>query len=397
MRMGDRLPRRPGMAVALPLLSSCALIFPPKFEYTSSLVSRADQGPLYTLGADGVISYEAEDLRIDVEHMTDQALNRQFPLESTQGPYSSNPYTYGNYVDPGVGYVRNRFTVFRVTVHNLNHAKVELPPLRSLVTTNRKGEVIEPYGVLAGSARHNFESYYRTRRGPSGNEYYRFNMRMGIVRTNNYLSDEKIFKGEKYGGFIVFEPLEEEVETVTLRIRDFVLKFNAFDKPLETVDLSFEFDRRTTVEPWEQEEWHAAAEQVTRARLSGSSEVSGSVTGDITRDVTAIDAFAKTKLADINRCFEKEFAAGKASEGEVAVRFTILPSGLVKEAAILSSSVVSAEVNECVRRTVQSWRLKASSGAARSRADTLASMTPSSTAKVTATCTFEFIDRRLEQ
>jgi TonB family protein len=385
------------VAAVIPLLIGCALIFPQKYEYSIRLVPRADQGGTHRIGGDGVLSYEAEGLRIDVEHMTDRELNSRFPAESSQGRYSSNPYTYGNYTDPGVGYVRNRFTVFRVTVKNTNHAKVELPPLRTLVTTNRKGEVLEPYGVLAGSARSNFESYYRTRRGPSGNEYYRFNTRMGIVRTKNYLNDEKIFKGEDYGGFIVFAPLDDEVERITFHVRDFVLKFNAFDKPLETVDLAFQFDRQTTIKTWEREEWLAAAEQVSRARLSAPSDVRGNVTGDITRDVTAIDAFAKTRLPDLNRCFEQEFIAGKASEGEVSVRLTILSSGLVEAAEIVSSSVVSSDTDECVQGTIQQWRFKSSTGATRSDADSLTTAPqPPSTAKVTATCYLEFIDMRLE-
>ena len=196
-------------AVAVSLLVGCALLFPPRYEYISQLVPSSSPGRGYAAGDDGVLSWEDEGLRIDVEYMTDQELNRLFPLESAQGRHSSNPYTYGNFVDPAVGYVPNRFTVFRVTVRNQGHAKVELPPLGTLLTTDRTGEVLEPYGIRAGSARLNFESYYRTRRGPSGNEYYRFNMRMGLVRTNNYLRDEKIFKGEEYGGFIVFEPLDD--------------------------------------------------------------------------------------------------------------------------------------------------------------------------------------------
>lgn len=395
MNMAGQSSLRAVLVVAVPLLLGCALLFPPRFDYSSRLVPQPVQVGAYSIGTDSVLAYKTEELRIEVEHMTDQALNQLFPEESTQGRYSSNPYTYGNHVDPSLGYVPNRFTVFRVTVHNLNHAKVELPPLRTLVTTNRKGELLEPYGVLAGSARNNFESYYRTRRGPSGNEYYRFNTRMGIVRTKNYLSDEKIFKGEDYGGFIAFESLDSEVEQVTLHIRDFVLKFNAFDKPLETMDLAFEFDRQTTLQAYEHAEWLAGTEQVTRARLRGQSEVRGNVTGDITRDVTAIDAFARTRLSEVNGCFEQEFISGDASEGDVSVRFTIQSSGLVEDTQIISSSVVSPDVDECIQSTIQRWRFKASRGAG-SQADSLVTTPPSPAVKVTATCHFEFIDIRLE-
>jgi len=395
--MKTTLDRRPfaALAAASFLLAGCALLFPAKYEYSTRLVPRTSAGGEYALEGDGVLSWKGEGLRVDVQHMTDQELNRLFPLESTQGRYSSNPYTYGNYVDPAVGYVPNRFTVFRVTVRNQNHAKVELPPLRTLLTTDRKGEALEPYGIRAGSARLNFESYYRTRRGPSGNEYYRFNVRMGIVRTNSYLSDEKVFKGEEYGGYIVFEPLDEEVERATLHVRDLVLRFNAFDKPLQTLDLAFEFDRRTTVEVYQHREWLEVAEEMTRTRLRAPSEVTGNVTGDITRDVTAVDAFAKSRLAEVNRCFESEFLAGRASEGEAAVRLTILPSGLVEDVRVLSSSLVSTDVEECLEGVLRQWRFRVSTGASAPGVDSLAAPAASA-ARVTATCFFEFLDMRPE-
>ncbi len=385
------------VAAALLSFAGCSVIFPPKYDYATWLVAREGQEAAYSIDQEGVISYEMEGLRIDVKYMTDDDLNKMFPQESGEERYSTNPYTYGNYIDPGPGYVRNRFTLFRVTVNNTGFAKVELDPQRALLTTNRKGDVMQPYGVLSGSAPKNFESYYRSRRGPSGNEYYRFSMRMGIVRTNNYLIDEKVFKEESYDGFIVFDPLDDEIEQVTLHIRDFALKFNAYDKPLETMDLAFAFDRQTSMETYREEAW-MVAEEVTRARLSAPSEVSGNVTGDITRDVTAIDAFARTKLDGINSCFSEEFVAGRASEGEMAVRFVILISGLVESAQVLSSSVVSPAVDECVERAVRQWRFKVSTGATPSRRDTLAqAFRPPSAAKVTATSFFEFIDTRLDR
>ena len=382
---------------ALVLSAGCSLIFPPKYDYTTRLVAREDQEAAYTIDQEGVVSYEMDGLRIDVKYMTDEELNKMFPQESNEGRYSTNPYTYGNYIAPAAGYVRNRFTVFRVTVNNTGIAKVELDPHRALLTTNRKGDVMHLYGVVSGSAPQNFESYYRTRRGPSGNEYYRYSMRMGIVRTNNYLIDEKIFKGENYSGLIVFDPLDDEIEQVTLHIRDFVLKFNAFDNPLETMDLAFAFDRHTSMETYREKAWKVA-EEVTQARLSDPSAVSGNVTGDITRDVTAIDAFIKTKLDGLNDCFTEEFVAGRASEGEMAVRFVILDSGLVESAEVLSSSVVSPAVDECVARVLRQWRFKMSTGPTPSRADSLApAYRPTSLAKVTSTSFLEFIDYRLDR
>lgn len=397
------------VVVILPVLLGCSLIFPPRFERQDLLVPNTSDGQ-YTVKEDGSVAYETDGLRVEVKYMTDRELNELFPKESSQGQYSTNPYTYGDYVDPAVGYVRKRFTVFQVTVYNSSYAKVELQPLRTLLTTDREGEVLEPYGILAGSAANNFESYYRARRGPSGNENYRFNMRMGIVRTNNYRSGERIFKGESYGGFIVFDPLDREVEAATLHLRDFVLKFNAYDTPLETVDIPFSFTRQVTMEKYEEETWAAEEEEYTRVRVAGSTEVRGNVTGDVTRDVTAIDAYVKTQLSGVNQCFEREYMAGKASEGEVTVRFDVLSHGEVESAEVVESSVVSEQIGECIVQRVMNWRFKPSgsrgfettAGEGREAiADTAAAagagaQQTATSARVTATVTFEFSELETE-
>ena len=67
-----------------------------------------------------------------------------FPTESSQGEYSINPYTFGDYVDPTVGYVRNRFTVFEIEVHNRAFAKVELNPLKAVLLTDRAANSSSP-------------------------------------------------------------------------------------------------------------------------------------------------------------------------------------------------------------------------------------------------------------
>lgn len=402
----------PLLALLIPALLSCSVIYPPIYQRTSSLSPRGEQGDSFSVGEGGTVSFGLEGLRIDVEHMTDQELNDLFPAESSEGEYSTNPYTYGDYIDPAVGYVRNRFTVFRVTVHNYSFAKVELQPLRSFLTTDRPGELLEPYGVLAGSSTRNFESYYRSLRGPSGNEYYRFNMRMGLVRTNNYGVGERIFRGEEYGGFIVFDPLDSDVEGVRLNLRDFVLKFNTFGKPLETIDIGFDFDRRIEVAAY-QEQRQSVSREVSRAELSPGTRVVGNVTGDITRDVTAVEAHIKSRLDELNECFARESLAGRASEGEVSVRFVILPPGTVAEAEVTSSTVVSEAVGGCMAARMRAWRFRPSGGPMRGEgaaADTAGTGSPGGrpapglvsqvlqglSARVTVDCTLQFMDTRAE-
>jgi hypothetical protein len=67
---------------------------------------------------------------------------------------------------------------------------------------------------------------------------------MGNVRSTAYLEDQKVFKGESYSALLAFESLDEEVKQVRLMLKDFVLKFDASDQPIEMVDIVLEFDQQ---------------------------------------------------------------------------------------------------------------------------------------------------------
>jgi hypothetical protein len=386
------------VCMVLPVLAGCSLIFPHKIERVVSLTPNEGLGEQYRIGEDGSISYLLEGLRIEVKFMADQDLNDLFPYESNLGEYSINPYTYGNYIDPGVGYVQNRFTGFQVSVHNSTFAKVELDPLKAVLTTDRQGELHNSYSVSKAPRRKSFEEYYRSLRGPSGNDYYRYKMRMGIVRSNNYGIDEKIFRGETYEGLIVFDPLEDDVKKVRLQLVDFVLKFNVFEQPLETTDITLEFDRHIDKKTFTQGTV-AETRQLTRASLAASSQVSSNIPGDLTREARTIDAYATTQLGGVNRCFEKEFEAGKAAAGQVSVALVILPIGTVESTSVVSSTVNSSVVGECIAGLVKRWRFQPSrileqeteekEGEAQTAAPQEQPLSPT---KVRATVSFEFID-----
>ena len=377
------------------LFAGCTILYPPRYERVSLLMPRSDLGPDYALGEDGTITYAVEGLRVEVRYMTDRALNDLWPQESSQGPHSYNAYTYGDYVDPQTGYVRNRFTVFAVSVYNLGFPKVELQPLQSRLTTNRRGEEQTPYGISTGSAAHSFESYYRARKGVTGNEDYRFDMRMGQVRTSNYGVGEKIYKGENYSGFIVFEPLADEVEEVRLHLRDFILKFNAFDQPLQTFDMDFRFVRQIEQAALVNQTQAEAVLATTQTRLQAPSEVSGYAPDDLARAPETIDAFVRSQLDAFNRCFAGEFQAGRALPGSVTIRFVILASGLVESVQLLASTVDSDSVGDCLVEQVKRWRLRPSASLdLRAVTDSVAGpQTPTlGRDKVVATCFVEFAE-----
>lgn len=398
-------PRLAGAACLLAALvvASCSLLFPPRLERTLLLLPMAvgDRGD-YSL-SDAVVSYETQGLRIEVEQMTDRALNEQFPEESAHGRYSTNPYTYGDLVDPAVGYVRSRFTVFRVTVHNLGLARVELRPQRCLVTTNRSGERLEPYGIEAGAGTRSLESYYRSRQGTSGNEHYRFGQRLAIVRTTAFLSDEPIQRGESYGGYIVFDPLEDGVEEVTLHIRDLAVRYNAFGKPLQTMDAAFRFRTEISVQAYREQDARVRGPAATRAALRGPCQVTGHLAGDMARDPATIDAYVRTRHDELNACFEPEFVAGTAVPGDLTVAFTILTHGGIEEARVVSSSLGSESVKTCVVARARQWRLRPDVGVETqvSAQDSVATPSPARVlsappTRVFVTSTIEFSEAGVE-
>jgi hypothetical protein len=353
---------RAAWLLALLALSGCALLFPPRFERVARLVPRADQGTERHGIRDASVSYEGEGFRLEVEYMTDARLNEMFAAESAQGRYSTNPYTYANQLDPSLGYVPARFTVFRVYVHNLGLARLELRPLRCQLMTDRGDETLEPYGIQTGSAAKSLESYYRSLKGSSGNDHYLFTQRMAIVRTNSFLSGEPIYRGESYGGFIVFDPLDDDVGEVTLEIRDLVVRFNAYDKPLQTTGVAFSFGQEISLEAYHDQDDLIRTRARTTAALGGPSQVTGYVSGDMAREPNAIDAYIRTRLDELRACFEPDFGAGTASPGQVDLRFTILAHGGVEEVQVVGSSIGSTDVEGSIAGRVKQWRFRPSTG-----------------------------------
>ena len=125
-----------GMLMALTFLAACLSV--PRVEYLSVLEPKESEWEEYFIGDEGLASYHLEGSRIDVQYMTDSVLNGMFPDDSTGGRLSTNPYTYGDWMDPNLGYVPNRFTVFNVSVYNYTYSKMELDPLKVILLTARE-------------------------------------------------------------------------------------------------------------------------------------------------------------------------------------------------------------------------------------------------------------------
>lgn len=219
-------------------------LLPPVSEYRAYLAPAAggQESAQYAVNDDGSVTFDQGGLRVTVKHLDDQELNRRYADVSYQGRFSANPFTYGNWRDPKLGYTPNRFTVFEVDVYNPVLPKVELFPSKAVVRTDQ-GEEYRFYAINREESPNNFEDYYTRGRGAGGNDQYRFDQRMGIVREELYRPDHQVFKGDDYRGFVVFGRLSEEVKGATLWIEDLGVRFDEANHPRETLDVVFHFDR----------------------------------------------------------------------------------------------------------------------------------------------------------
>jgi len=198
---------------------------------------------------DGSIVFAKEGLQVRVRHLDDAELNAQYP-----GP--ENPFTYRGEVDPRLGYVPTRFTVFQVSITNPTFDKVLLQPERAVLVTNR-GKAMRPYRLTRAEARgdaRNFETYWLSRGVQSGNMQKQHLERMGTLRGAVYHRDSFVFKGNSYSGKMVFDPLPPGTERIHLRLGRFVLEFGIYDIPKDEIELNYEFSVQSDiVQPEEQQ------------------------------------------------------------------------------------------------------------------------------------------------
>ena len=105
----------------------------------------------------------------------------------------------------------------------------------------------------------------------------------------------------------------------------------------------------------------ASSVAATKVTVRGPTDMIGNHAGDSSRDLGAVNSIVAENVGDLNTCFEAAYVAGEASEGEVAVEFTILASGRVVGVGITSSTVASEVVEACVAHEVDGWHFQPSS------------------------------------
>ena len=141
--------------LVLPLcLAVSCFLYPPDIRYSSYIVpviTSDDQA--YSFDEEtNTIMYDIGESTIAVRYMKEAELNALFPEESLLGEYSTNPYSYGNWTDPNLGYIPNRFTVFEVSIINRDFAKMKIDPSEAILMTDL-GETYHSYTTSIPAAK----------------------------------------------------------------------------------------------------------------------------------------------------------------------------------------------------------------------------------------------------
>jgi hypothetical protein len=184
---------------------------------------------------DGSILFTQGRFEVRVRPMTDEELNRRFESMSSDGRKSTNPYTFGN-ADRPVQESEGRFTVFFLSVKNYEYPKILIDPARiSLEASNGRD-----YWALDLQQ---LSSYYRAYAlGFGGNEYARLRERTDMLNRTMY-QKEMLFSGQETEGYLVFPSLHPDVTELTMTIHDAITRFDYRDEPVESMDISYRFER----------------------------------------------------------------------------------------------------------------------------------------------------------
>jgi len=321
------------------LVVACSIFYPPEIRYQSYLAPViVGDDPAYSIdGETGAFLYDLGGNTIEIRYMTERDLNALFPDESDDGLYSTNPYTFGNWIDPDVGYTPNRFTTFNITIINRNFSKMRLEPVEAVLITDL-GETYHSYTYSVAAAKYgnSFEDYFRTIRGLSGNEYYRHEMKLGMVRGKNYGLDEMIFRGDSYSGLITFDKLRPEVERVQLVLNDIVYRFDAFNRPADIATAVFNFERKIDRVVFTPEMKQAELErEKVRIRMAGPQQIVNNRVNDNARNAFAIDRILEANSPQMEECFIQRYRRDEVDPGNLVLSFTIGTDG-----SILSQNVI---------------------------------------------------------
>ena len=229
---------------AVALLLGCGhYLIPGRFQPLEAAQQQTDiQGSSMKILDDGTVTFVQNRLEVSVRPMTDEEINRQYPTQSTDasGPADelpSNPFTYGNWIDPRTGKAPQRLSIFKITVKNYEYPKVKFDPL-TVTVESTNGRRYYPWGS------YDVEEYFR--RFPiafNGLGYLRYKERRDLYNRAKYPDDDFCFSGQEVEGYVVFSKIHGDVAEIVVEIPELGLRYNFRNEPVETIDLRFRFKR----------------------------------------------------------------------------------------------------------------------------------------------------------
>ena len=226
------------------LIDGCGLRFGYR-HFSGPILPASEQASEFEVGDDRSITFLKDRLEVTLLPVTADVLNRQLPTHSSSpegfpgaNPYvtPTNPYTYGDWKPAWQDQTPARFTVFLLKVKNYAFPKVRVDPSDiEIVAPN--GRRYRALSLLALT-----EYYWPYAIGYVGNSYHVLKERTGLLQQTLF-RDDMIFSGQEAEGYVVFMPLDNDVEVFTVWIRGMDLRFDYRVEPVETVDIPYRFRR----------------------------------------------------------------------------------------------------------------------------------------------------------
>ncbi len=189
---------------------------------------------------DGTVTYVYERFEVSLRPMADEELNREFAPYSRSGRHSLNPYTYGNWSPRAENHPLPRFTVFRLSVKNYTYPKVQLRP-NEMCISSQNGRILFP--LTFEFLKEYYAPYNVGWMGVGTKEYKE---RTDLLKRTLFPEHEFIFSGQERMGYVVFSSLPDDVVEIQALVNDLAVRFDAWDKPVETIDLNYRFGREVT-------------------------------------------------------------------------------------------------------------------------------------------------------
>ena len=223
-------------------------------------------------------------------------------------------------------------------------AKMKIDPTEAILMTDL-GETYHSYTTSIPAAKYlfSFENYYKTIRGQSGNEFYRYEMRLGMVRGKNYGLDEMIFRGDSYSGLVTFDPLRPEVKRIRLSF-DVVYRFDAFNRPSDIMPISFNCERKIDrIEVTREMRLAELEREKVRIGLVDPRQIINNRVNDTARNARAFTTALQSISTEMEECFISRYRRDEVDPGNLVLSFTVETDGTISSQNVIEVTGINSE------------------------------------------------------